>query len=127
VDVLMVQVWAVSTAFEVDAPPAHAGADWMCLVLAVDAPTTHGGTASMALKVDAPKISAGADFKVLAVDAPTIFSCACSLFDHTVQGALSPPHSSRRWDRQLRDKLETGIRGLHKTTLRTRGTFGEPI
>ena len=40
VDALMAQLWAVLTALEVDAPQARAGADWMCLVLMVDAPMT---------------------------------------------------------------------------------------
>jgi hypothetical protein len=40
------------------------------------------------------------------------FRVRAALFDHTVRGALSPPHTSRRWDRQLRDKPETEIRGL---------------
>ncbi len=35
-----------------------------------------------------------------------------ALFDHTVRGALSPPHTSRCWDRKFRDKPETEIRGL---------------
>jgi hypothetical protein len=40
------------------------------------------------------------------------FRVRAALFHHTVRGALSPPHTSRRWDRQLRDKPETEIRGL---------------
>jgi hypothetical protein len=40
------------------------------------------------------------------------FRVRAALFDHTVRGALSPPYTSRRWDRQLRDKPETEIRGL---------------
>ena len=40
------------------------------------------------------------------------FRVRAALFDQTVRGARSPPHTSRRWDRQLRDKPETEIRGL---------------
>ena len=35
----------------------------------------------------------------------SLLSCACSLFNHTVWGALSLPHTSRRSDRHLRDVL----------------------
>ncbi len=54
VDAQMAQVWAVSTALDVDAFQVHrdAGADWMCLFFAADAPTTHTGTVSMALIVE---------------------------------------------------------------------------
>ncbi len=55
------------------------------------------------------------------------FRVSAALFDHTVQGALSPPHTSRRWDWQFRDKLKTKIRELHWATLRTRGSFGKPL
>ncbi len=37
------------------------------------------------------------------------FRVRAAFFDHTVRGALSPPHTSRRWDRQLRDMPETEI------------------
>jgi hypothetical protein len=37
------------------------------------------------------------------------------------------PTPQEHWDWQLRDKLETEIRGLCQATLRTRGTFGKPI
>ena len=40
---------------------------------------------------------------------------------------FSLPIPQGRWDRHLRDMPETEIRGLRKTTLRTRGTFGKPI
>jgi hypothetical protein len=39
------------------------------------------------------------------------FRVHAAFIDHTVQNTLSPPHNSRRWDRQLRDKPETNIRG----------------
>ncbi len=55
------------------------------------------------------------------------FRVRAAIFDHTVRGALSPPHTSRRWDRQLGDKPETDTRGLRQATLRTRGSFGKPI
>jgi len=54
------------------------------------------------------------------------FRVRAASFDHTARGALSPPRTSRRWDRQLRDKPETEIRGLRKAALRTRGNFGKP-
>ncbi len=57
VDALMAQVLAVSRASEVNAPQAHAGADSMNLVLAVDAPMTYAGTSSMASIVDAQTFS----------------------------------------------------------------------
>ncbi len=43
---------------------------------------------------------------------PPDFRVRAALFDHTIRDALAPPHTSRRWDRQLRAKPETEIREL---------------
>jgi hypothetical protein len=40
VDALMAQVWAVSTALEVDPPQSRAGADWMCIFVCVQPDST---------------------------------------------------------------------------------------
>ena len=39
------------------------------------------------------------------------FRVRAALFDHPARGALSPPHTSRRWDRQLRDKPRPRFEG----------------
>ncbi len=49
------------------------------------------------------------------------FLVRAALFDYTVRGAPSPPYILRRWVRQFRDKSETEIRGLRKTTVEPSG------
>ena len=71
-DAPMAQVWAVSTALEVDAPLTRAGADWICLVPMMDARMTHAGTTSISSIVDAPMIAARADSTALATDTSSV-------------------------------------------------------
>ncbi len=64
----------------------------------------------------------------LSRQASQYFRVRAALFDHTARGVLSPPHTLRRWHRQLRDMPYT--HGNSRAALRhrqDRGTFGKPI